>query len=83
VAESASLEASEERCCVDGFSEIGCFSLASWEGSEGEASEGPLLSGSVTASATVCKKKKQKRENREGREREEQRERARKNVMKS
>ena len=54
MAESASLEASEECCCVDGFSEVGCLLLASWEGSaEGEVSEGPLLLGSVTASATV------------------------------
>ena len=32
---------------------VNCLSLASWEGSEGEVSEGPLLLESMTASATV------------------------------
>ena len=32
---------------------VSCLSLASWEGSEGEVSEGPLLLGSMTPSATV------------------------------
>ena len=32
---------------------VGCLSLASWEGSEGEVLEGPLPSGSMTALSAV------------------------------
>ena len=60
---------------------VNCLSLASWEGSaEGEASEGSLPLGSMTASAVRFFKRMEKRRERGKRKRERRTERARKKM---